>query len=119
MRDDWYGHRDFFTGKPAGDKDEWTRLDYLVIEAYQIVEDITDETGMLIMDQDDEAVTVGAVRKINKFRAAIDNATKGSEKKPYKPRPGEYFVPDIKTRRSGDKRITYTEWREAKLEKPD
>lgn len=110
MRDDWFGHRDPFTSEPSGERDEFTHWDFLLMEALQIVEDITDETGMLVMDQDDEAVVVTAVRKKNKFKAAIDNKTKGSPNKPYVPQPGEYFIPDITTRRSGGDRMSYTEW---------
>ena len=99
MRDDWYGHRNPFTGDPEGDKDEWLEWDFLLLEALQIIEDYSDEYGLLAWEREDEAVVVDAERRIHKFKAAVDNATKGSKTKPYEPRPGEYFVPKMWSRR--------------------
>ena len=80
--------------------DEFTSWDYALMDAFQTIEDFTDQkSGIPIWELDDEAVYVDAVRKFNKFQQAIDNATKGSDKKPYQPAPGEYFVPDLSTRR--------------------
>ena len=100
MRDDWFGKRDPWTGEPSGTMDEFTSWDYALMDAFQTIEDFTDQkSGIPIWELDDEAVYVDAVRKFNKFQQAIDNATKGSKSKAYEPAPGEYFVPDMGTRR--------------------
>lgn len=59
---------------------------------------------------DDEAVEVDAVKKIHKFKAAVDRATSGSKGKDYRPAPGEMFVPDIWSRRSDGSIQTFSEW---------
>lgn len=115
MGDDWFGHRDPFTGEPVGDKDEYLTWDYALMNAFQTIEDYTDQkSGLPVWELDDEAVYVDAVRKTNKFQQAIDEATRGSKTKPYQPSPGEYFVPDMNTRRKdGEGKPvfqTYSEW---------
>lgn len=110
MRDDWYGHRDPFTGNPVGDREEWLEWDFLLLDTLQIIEDSTDEYGLLAWEVADEAVEVDARKRIHKFRAAIDRATSGSANKPYKPQPGEYFVPQLFSRRSDDSIQTRREW---------
>ncbi len=99
MGDDWFGHRDPLTGEPQGDKDEYLSWDWSLLNAFQTIEDYTDQkSGISQWLLDDERVTVDAIRKVNKFQRAIDERTKGTEKKPYKPVPGEYFVPEIHSR---------------------
>lgn len=103
MRDEWFGHRNPLTGAPMGDREEYTSWDFALLEALQTVEDFTDQkSGMPVWEIETPWVDVNAVRKINKFQAAIDNATRGTEKKPYKPRPGEYFVPELYSRKLDD-----------------
>src|SRR5690606_5854193 len=82
-QDDWYGHRDPLTGHPQGDRDEWVTWDHALANAYQTIEDYSDEYGLLPWTLDDEYIDVYANKKIHKFKAAVDNATKGTEKKPY------------------------------------
>lgn len=110
LRDDWYGHRDPFTGEPRGDKDEWLDWDYALIDAAQTIEDYSDQYGLLQWELDDEAVVVDAERRLHKFEQARDLATKGSKDKPYQPAPGEYFVPVVRTRRKSGEIQTYDEW---------
>src|SRR5690606_16031560 len=100
LRDDWAGHRHPFTGEPVGDKDAWTTWDHALAYAVQTIEDFTDQYGIPQWQLDDEAVEVDAVKKIHKFKAAVDRATSGSKGKDYRPAPGEMFVPDIWSRRS-------------------
>lgn len=107
MRDDWYGHRDWFTGEPEGDKDEWIDWDHALADAFQHIESLTDSHGILIWEREDEAVIVEAVRQIDPFEAAKDSVTSG---KKYTPKPGEYFVPRLKSRRSDGSFQTYEEW---------
>lgn len=121
MGDDWFGHRHPLTGEPRGDKDEYTPWDYALMNAFQTIEDYTDKTsGLPVWEVEGEGVEVDAVKKINKFQAAIDNTTKGTEKKPYKPRPGEYFVPRMFSRKvdeHGEEVYpTFREWVEATIE---
>lgn len=98
MGDDWFGHRDPFTGEPIGDKDEYTSWDYALQNAFQAIEDYTDsKSGLLIWEIEDENAYVNANKKYNKFQAAIDKKTAGTPNKPYKAAPGEYFVPELKS----------------------
>lgn len=119
-RDDWFGHYRTGTSLPFGDAGEWTDWDYALIDAYQIIEDYTDEYGILAWQRDDEAVVIDAKKKIHPFKQAVDQVTAGSEKRPYKPEPGEYFVPDIYSRRKDEqgKEViqTYSEWIKAMSE---
>lgn len=98
MRDDWYGHRDPITFSPAGDKDEWLDWDHALVDALQTIEDYSDQYGLLAWELADPHVEVDAVKKIHPFEAARDRQTQGSANKPYKPEPGEYFLPDVWTR---------------------
>ena len=106
MRDAWYGHRDL-TFKPVGDKDEWIDWDFSLAEALQTIEDFTDSHGQLFWETEPEAMDVSARKKIDKFQAAIDRATKGTDKNPYKPEPGEVWVPELQWRGPEDEYPTY------------
>lgn len=98
MGDEWFGKRDPFTGEPRGERDEYTSWDWALQNAFQTIQDYTDEkSGLLIWEIEDENAYVNAVRKTNKFQAAIDNKTKGKGGKPYVAAPGEYFTPDLKS----------------------
>lgn len=115
MGDDWFGHRDPFTGVPVGDREEYTSWDFSLLNAFQTIEDYTDQkSGIPIWELEDERVVVGAKRKVNKFQRAIDEKTKSTEKKPYKPIPGEYFVPDMYSRETDENGEqvfqTFTDW---------
>lgn len=120
MGDDWFGHRNPLTGEPVGDREEFLRWDWSLLNAFQTIEDYTDDVGLLAWERDDEASSVSADRKIHKYHAAKDNKTKGTEKKPYKPYPGEYYVPRITSHRKDengdDKFQTYREWVEKSIQ---
>lgn len=94
MGDDWYGHRDLHTGEPEGDREEWIEWDYLLMRTLQLIEDYTNEHGLLRWEIDDPEgrVNVDAIKKIDKFREAQELKTGG---KNYKPSPGEYFIPRL------------------------
>lgn len=94
MRDDWYGHRDPFTGEKTGDKDAWLDWDYALLDAVQTLEDWTNQHGLLVWEVDDpkKRVIVEAKRKTDQFEAAKDRIT---GKKNYEARPGEIFVPNL------------------------
>ena len=117
MGDDWHGHRNPFTGMPQGDRNEWTTWDHVLANVLQTIEDYSDQYGLLAWQLDDEPVYVDAVRRIHKFEQARDEATRGTANKPYKPRPGEFFVPRVGTQRSDGKMQTYREWIEAQAAK--
>lgn len=115
MRDEWFGHRNPLTGAPMGDREEYTSWDFALLEALQTVEDFTDsKSGLPIWEVETPWVEVDAVKKVNKFQASIENATKGTERKPYKPRPGEYFVPALYSRKTDEEGNevfwTFREW---------
>jgi hypothetical protein len=113
LRDDWYGHRDPFTGEPRGDKDEWLDWDYALIDAAQTIEDYSDQYGLLQWELDDEDSVVDAVKKIHPFEEARDLATRGEN---YKPAPGEYFLPEV-YRYGGGELQSYTDWLEQQARK--
>lgn len=115
LRDDWYGHRDPFSGKPTGDKDEWLDWDYALVDAVQTIEDYSDQYGLLQWELDGDGVVVDAVKKHHPFEAARDAKTKGTAKKPYVPDPGEYWVPRMSKQFSDEPDFqTYGEWIERK-----
>lgn len=114
MQDDWFGHRNPLTNRPQGDKDAWIDWDHALVSAFQTAEVFTDQDGIYRWDMDNDYVVVDAVRKINKFHEARDLITSG---KRYNPRPGEYFVPDVKTRHSSGELPTYLDWVEEQREK--
>lgn len=112
MRDDWYGHRDPFTWEELGDKDEWLDWDYALIDAVQTIEDFTDDSGILVWEREDPNAVVNAVKKIDRFKEAVEDRTRGEK---YKPSPGEYFVPDIQPFNEGDELQTYSQWIEREI----
>lgn len=122
MGDDWFGHRDPLTGEPQGDREEYSSWDWSLLNAFQTIEDYTDsKSGIPEWILDDERVLVDAVRKVSKFQRSIDEKTKGTDKKPYKPIPGEYFVPEVHSREFDEegKEVfnTFREWVEKSIAK--
>ena len=115
MHDEWYGHRTV-SGREIGDKDEWIDWDYALANAFQTIEDYTDQYGLLAWELADERVEVNANRKTPKFKAAIDRATSG---KNYKALPGEYYVPEVFSRDREGRIQTFEEWILAEAEKND
>lgn len=108
MHDAHYGHRDPFTGEPNGDPSEWIEWDFILVTAYQVIEDYTDKHGNLIWEVESERVYVDAEKRIDKFQAAVDSRTKGTKNKGYTPTPGEYFVPKLDLR--GGAMPTFSEY---------
>lgn len=112
MADDWYGHRDPFTGLPEGDKDEWLEWDYLLLNAFQTIEDFTDpDSGILQWKLDDPAVEVTAVKYIHPWHEAVEARTGGAN---YKAAPGERFRPVINSRRKDGSTWDIKTWFEEK-----
>lgn len=107
MQDPWFGHRDS-QFREIGDRDEWIDWDFALITALQVIEDGTDRNGLLFWETEPERMDVIAIKRIDKFQAAVDRATKGSSKRPYQPSPGEYFVPELDLR--GGEWPTYKGW---------
>lgn len=98
MRDPLFGHRDPFTGEGIRDRDEWTEWDFVIVAAFQLVNDLTNQHGLLVHEVDNERMDVEAIKGHDKFQAAIDRATKGHPKKGYKPDPGETWKPRLRLR---------------------
>ena len=111
MRDAWYGHRDL-NFEPEGDKDEWLDWDYALLTALQTIEDMTDSHGLPVWKTQPEAMDVKAVKKIDKFQAFVERATKGTDKNPYKPEPGETWLPDLEWRGRDEEYPTYRKYLE-------
>lgn len=115
MWDDWYGHRHPLTGKPVGDKDDWVLWDHALAQAYQTIEYYRDENGVFQWQKDDPLEDISAKKKFDPYRASVENMTKGTSKHPYKPVPGEYFVPDVRIRKGAGREMwTYSDWLENK-----
>lgn len=114
MSDDWYGHRNEF-GEPVGDKDEWIVWDYALVNAFQVIEDWTDQHGLLRYEVDDphERTQVLAMKRIDKFEAQKTAITKGQKNPP----PGQYFVPKIELLPGVEEWPTMREFIEAEIEK--
>lgn len=115
MGDDHFGHRDFITGDPIRDKDEYSDWDHALIVVLQILEDNTNQHGLLRWVAESDRVEISADRKTDKFQASVDQKTKGTKKKPYQPRPGEYFVPGVDVLRG--EMPTFREYQEELREK--
>ena len=90
MQDAHFGHRSPSSGKQI--TDGWTEWDYALASAYQVIEDHTDENGLLIWERQAENVQVDAVKKVDRFRQQVERVT---SKKSYKSTPGEYFTPKL------------------------
>lgn len=88
LRDPYALHRNYFTGDPDGEHDEWTTWDFSLATAVQDIQDGTTEEGHLIWEIEADDVDVIAVHQVNKAREAIELVT-GGEK--YKAVPGEYY----------------------------
>lgn len=112
MADDWYGHRNPFTGDPEGDKDEWLEWDYLLLNAFQIIEDFTDpDSGILQWKLEDPSLRVTAERYIHPWHEAVESKTGA---KNYKASPGERFRPVVDSARKDGSLWTMTQWFEEK-----
>lgn len=112
MADDWYGHRDPITGDATGDKDEYLDWDYLLLTAYQTLEDFTDpDSGIPQWVLDDPALRVSAERYIHPWHEAVEAKTAG---KNYKALPGERFRPVIDSARADGSLWDFSKWIEEK-----
>lgn len=114
MADEDFGHRDSITGTPKGDRTKWIDWDFALDQAFHIIEAYTDQDGIYEWQKRDPAQGIDAKRKVNAFHAAKDRITNA---KNYKPQPGEYFVPDMKSVRADESLWTYQEWREDEMKK--
>lgn len=106
--DEWYGHRDPFTGKPVGDKTDWVSWDFSLARAYQTIEYYRDQNGIFQWQKDDPLEDIQAKKKIDPFQASVDSITKHQKE----PVSGQYFVPDVRSRRKGGEMWTYADWLE-------
>lgn len=107
-------HRSPFSGEPFGEP-EWTTWDYVLVHATQLIEDYTDQNGLLVWEKESDSVVVSAVKKIDRFEAAKEAITGG---KNYKASKGEYFVPDLKLQYwiKEDAWPTHREWIESQID---
>lgn len=120
MHDEDFGYRDFFTGEVIGDSSKYLDWDWVLITAVQTIEDHTDKYGLLSWQVGAEDIEIDASKRIHKFQASVDRATAGSDKKAYKPQPGEYFIPDMHSRTSDpERKPTFREWLTRKPEESE
>ena len=108
MRDPYFGHRDWLTGEEQPDREAWTDWDFALVAALQVIQDNTNQHGLLSWEVENERMDVIAEKKFDKFQAAVDRRTKGTKKKSYEPAPGEYFSPKLDLR--GGEWPTYREY---------
>lgn len=108
--DEYYGHRHSITGKPRGDREEWLPIDFLLARAYDEIKSFTRRSGVFEWVHDDPEVEIEAERDIDRFNAYVENVTKGTDKNPYKPVPGESWVPKIVSQREDKSVWSYTDW---------
>lgn len=113
MRDEHYGHRNWRTGEPEGDREEWLDIDFALVSAYQTVEYYTDQNGIREWHKKDPEERIDAIRKFDPFQAGVDRITGG---KNYKKMPGEYYVPEIKSGRDDESEMwTYQDMVDAEM----
>lgn len=110
MHDGQYGFRDLHSWKRFGEV-EWLEWDYVLVEALQLIEDYTTDSGLLAWEADSDRVEVEAVRFTDKFEAARERST---SRKNYKAIPGERYRPRVKLRR-GEDWPTFEEWVESQV----
>ncbi|MCK9599198.1 MAG: hypothetical protein M0R06_09170 [Sphaerochaeta sp.] len=110
MEDEWYGHRDWRTGEPEGDRTEWVDWDFALVSAFSTIEAYTDQNGIRQWQKEDPEERIDAIRKIDPFNAGRDRIV---QSKNYKAQPGEYFIPDMKTARPNKEFWTYQDWVES------
>lgn len=111
---DYYAlNRDVFNGEPNEGEPLWDSWDYCLLNAFQLLEDFTDEYGIAVWERDSDDVNIYAQKKIHPFLAARD---KWTNKKNYTPSPGEYFVPKVELHSWVDEWPTFQDWVEAQIE---
>lgn len=110
MADEYYGHRHSMTGRPHGDKDEWLPIDFILARAHDEIKAFTRSSGIFEWVHDDPEAEITAERRIDKFNAYVENVTKGTDKNPYKPVPGEGWVPHIESQREDGSLWGYRDW---------
>ena len=123
MADDWFGHRHPFTGEPFGDKDEWTDWDFVLVEAVQLIEDWTDQHGLLAWEVDDpkERVQVVAKPRIDKFEQQREIMSASESRGNKKPPKGRYYVPVVDLMKPATEwpgHQEYFEWLASQKESP-
>lgn len=75
-------NRNSFTWEPDSPHDQWNEWDFALAEARQVIEDYTDEDGLLIWERDSEDTVVKAYWKLNRARAAKERLQKKSKETP-------------------------------------
>lgn len=92
FRDPYFGHRNSFTGRPDGNANDWTSWDFALGTAMQAIQDGTTEEGHLIWELEQYNVDARPIKRIDKHRRAVDDATGGDK---YKADPGEYWITEL------------------------
>lgn len=112
MRDDWFGHRDWITGEPVGDRDEWIDWDFAIVDAWQTIEDYTMPSGATRWEHDDDDLEIQAELFIDKFQQAVDQITSAEK---YTATNGGRFIPKLISHREDKSFQTYQEWVEGQF----
>lgn len=99
-------YRDPRSGEPVGEP-EWTDWDYALVNALQLIEDFSDQNGLLVWEKESDDVLISAVKKVDPFESAKERTT---GRKNYKATPGEYFIPDVKLQHWATEWPTFQDW---------
>lgn len=112
MQDDWFGHRDPLTGAKLGDRHEWILWDFSLMNAYKLIEDYTDERGILLWEKDmpGEPVIFDTELKLDRATEAVVKA-ESAHRERMANNPGMYVVVKPKLRaKDWPTHIDYFKW---------
>lgn len=87
LRDHWALNRSWYTDEPwsndlwrAPDSPEWTEWDYALLEAYQMIEDYTNQEGEFPWVDEEEGLRWKVVQRHSSKREAIDKYSDSHQK---------------------------------------
>lgn len=113
LRDKYALHRHPASGEPLPGDPEWTEWDFALADALQLIEDFSDENGLLVWERDSDDVMVEAVKHTNPYDSAVERTTSRAS---YKKTPGEYFRPRLSLQSWAKEWPTFKDWAESQSE---
>lgn len=107
LGDEYALHRHPSSGEPLPGDVKWTEWDYALVNALQLIEDFSDQNGLVVWEKDSDDVIVEAVKKIDKFDSVVERMT---SRQSYKKTAGEKFVPRLKLMPGVTEWPTFNDW---------
>lgn len=107
LGDHYAQHRHPASGEPLKGEVIWTPWDYALANALQLIEDFSDQNGLIVWEKESKDVIVEAVRKQDPFESAKDRITSA---KKYDRLPGEYYVPRLSLKPWAKEWPTFQGW---------